>query len=72
MVASFCLWTRTPLRAVEPGHRIHAPLLPVDEHEMPALRAYALRVGGALALAFALAMLRLVGHLDVHGVGVRP
>ena len=60
MVASFYLWTRAGLRAVEPAHGIHAPFLSVDEHEMAALGTHALRVGGATALAFALAVLRLV------------
>jgi hypothetical protein len=69
MVASFCLWTRALLRAVEPAHGVHAPFLSMDEHEIPALSTHALRVGGASALAFALAVLRLVGHLGGHGVG---
>jgi hypothetical protein len=62
MVASFCLWTRTGPRAVEPVHGVHAALCAVDVDEVAALRAHALFVGSAAALAFACAVLRLVVH----------
>jgi hypothetical protein len=63
VVASFCLWTRTGLGAVETGHGEHAAFCAVDVEEMAAVRAHALAVGGASALAFALAVLRLVVHV---------
>jgi hypothetical protein len=73
MVASFCLWTRARLCSVGLAHGKHTALLAVDEREMAALGAYAFRVGTASALAFALAVLRLVIHAVRVSCGVgRP
>ena len=70
VVASSRLWTRTGLHAVEPGHGVHAALLAVDEQEMAAVRAHALRVSGASARSGPLAvLLLLVVHALVCVVG---
>jgi hypothetical protein len=55
MGASFCLWTRAVLRAVDTAHGEHTPFLAMDEQH-----THALRVGSAGVFAFALAVLRLV------------
>jgi hypothetical protein len=66
MVASFCLWTRAGLCTVRLAHGKHTAFLAMDEREMATVRAYALRMGGASAFAFARTVLRDL--LVVHGV----